>query len=91
MTPKPPVVAAMGGRKAKGVSPWPELEFNIDPNIRAHADNFLKNASQVEAITKRKQSSPPHDLFLRLINSACMLTKSIKKEPSVAKELQEIR
>jgi hypothetical protein len=81
----------MGGRKAKGASPWPELEFNIDPNIRAHADNFLKNASQVETIAKEKQSSPPLDLFLRLINSVCMLAKSVKKEPLVTKELQEIR
>jgi hypothetical protein len=81
----------MGGRKAKGASPWPELEFNVDPNIRAHADSFLKNASEVEAVAKEKQTSPPHDLFLRLIHSACMLAKSVKKEPSVTKELQEVR
>jgi hypothetical protein len=81
----------MGGRRAKAASPWPELEFNVDPNIRAHADNFLKDASQVEAAAKEKQTSPPHDLFLRLVNSACMLAKRVKKEPSVTKELQEIR
>jgi len=84
----------MGGKKPQKPPSWPELEFNIDPNLLDHAEIFLKEAAQIETIATENQTSPPIELFLSLVQSAREIARRVKKVPSAAsitKELREIR
>ena len=66
----------MGGTTRKKASPWPELEFLQDANLRTHTKEFINEALKVEAIAEETRSIPPFAIFIALLKSAISLAQS---------------
>jgi hypothetical protein len=84
----------MGKNKGQKGPTWPAWDPIDEPILRAHATDFIKKTSAIEAIAKEAETAPPYELFHQIVEAATALALRIKKEPSIAhltQELQAIR
>jgi hypothetical protein len=84
----------MGKSRGKKGPSWPAWDPIDEPTLRAHATDFIKRTSVIEAIAKETETAPPYELFHQIVEAATALAARIKKEPSIAhltQELQAIR